>query len=446
MSELPPAPTGLGMIGRIFLGRYEAVRLLGEGGMGRVYLARQLDLGRQVVIKVMHDHVAAEPKFRDRFQRETLLMARFAHPYAVTLYDASLTDGPCIVMEYVRGVNLESLLHKYARLSAARVGRLVGQLCEVLQAAHDQGLIHRDLKPANLMVVDHDTPREKIKVMDFGLAKMLDASELSDYRNSSAEFAVGTPGYICPEQVRGDPVDHRGDIYSVGVMMYELLTGRLPFVGPSSMDLMLAHATEMAPRFADLKLPVIIPDSVEAVVFMCLEKDPGDRPQTARDLLEMYETALALDQSGMDGTYRHVPTAHPVGPQLAIDPSTLTFTMEAWMPEAIAVMKLRGFAYDSDGQILESLPGVVRMKIGPGGSKARTPTSLSWLGFNRRLDPLWLELHLHQINPKQSTRLLIQAVFRPQSASQLADASWRERCTLAYIDLRSYLMGSDSDR
>src|SRR5439155_1374008 len=163
----------------IFLGRYEALRLLGEGGMGKVYLARQLDLGRQVVIKVMHDHVAAEPKFRDRFQRETLLMARFAHPYAVTLYDASLTDGPC------------------------------------------------------------------------------------------------------------------------SVMMYELLTGRLPFVGPSSMDLMLAHATEMPPRFADLKLPVVIPEPIEAVVALCLEKEPNDRPQTARELAELYETAMSLDTSGL---------------------------------------------------------------------------------------------------------------------------------------------------
>jgi serine/threonine-protein kinase len=189
------------MIGRIFLGRYEAVRLLGEGGMGKVYLARQLDLGRQVVIKVMHDHVATEPKFRERFQRETLLMARFAHPYAVTLHDASLTDGPCIVMEYIRGINLETLLQKNTRLTPARLGRLIGQLCEVLQAAHDQALIHRDLKPANLMVVDHDSPREKIKVMDFGLAKLVDQEADTAYRSSSAEFAVGTPGYICPEQV-----------------------------------------------------------------------------------------------------------------------------------------------------------------------------------------------------------------------------------------------------
>src|SRR5262249_59302986 len=137
-------------------GSYEAVRLLGEGGMGKVYLARQLDLGRQVVIKVMHDHIMQEEKFRERFQREMLVMARFQHPYAVSLYDASLNDpnGPCIVMEYVRGENLEKLLQKNGRLSPARVGRVVQQLCDVLQAAHDEGMIHRDLKPANLMIVE----------------------------------------------------------------------------------------------------------------------------------------------------------------------------------------------------------------------------------------------------------------------------------------------------
>src|SRR5215472_15148497 len=165
------------MVGRVFLGRYEAVPLLGEGGMGRVYLARQIDLGRQVVVKVMHDHIAADPKFRERFQRETLLMARFQHPYVVTLYDASLNDpqGPCMIMEYIRGVTLDHLLkNNKGRLSPPRVGRLLGQLCEALQAAHSEGIVHRDLKPTNLMVVDPDTPYEKIKVMDFGLAKLTD--------------------------------------------------------------------------------------------------------------------------------------------------------------------------------------------------------------------------------------------------------------------------------
>src|SRR5438874_10772042 len=190
------------MIGRIFMGRYEATRLLGEGAMGRVYLARQLDLGRQVVVKVMHDQVAADPHFRERFQRETLLMARFQHPYVVTLYDASLNDpeGPCIIMEFIRGVTLDTLLHRNNRLGAPRVGRLLGQLCEALQAAHTEGIVHRDLKPANLMTVDPDTPYEMIKVMDFGLAKLLapDPGEIPKVTATNTEFAVGTPGYMCP--------------------------------------------------------------------------------------------------------------------------------------------------------------------------------------------------------------------------------------------------------
>ena len=431
------------MIGRIFLGRYEAVRLLGEGGMGKVYLARQLDLGRQVVVKVMHDEVAADPKFRDRFQRETLLMARFAHPYAVSLFDASITDGPCIVMEYIRGVNLETLLQKNGRLNYARVGRLVSQLCEVLQAAHEQGLIHRDLKPANLMIVDHDSPREKVKVMDFGLAKLLDAADIKDYRASSAEFAVGTPGYINPEQVRGDDVDHRGDIYSVGVMLYELLTGRLPFIGPSSMDLMLAHATEMPPRFGDLGLGIEIPEPIEAVIFTCLEKNPNDRPQTAAELAEMYEAAVTMAQSGQAmAMAAPPPPAKAAGPALVTDPNTLSFTMEAWMPESIAIMKLRGFASDHGGHIMDSVPGMVTLRVAPALNQQSRGSARSWLGFSRKPDPLLLELHLHQVDSQRTNKLLIQAVFRPQSISQLADSSWRERCTQAYVDLRSYLMGT----
>src|SRR5881227_2068441 len=199
------------MLGRVFLGRYETIRLLGEGGMGRVYLARQLDLGRQVVVKVMHDHIAADPKFRDRFQRETLVMARFQHPYVVTLYDASLNDpqGPCIVMEYIRGVTLDTLLQRNGRVSPARVSRLLGQLCEALQAAHSEGIVHRDLKPTNLMVVDPDTPYEKIKVMDFGLAKLIQGGNDSVPKGTQTgtDFAVGTPGYISPEQVRGEAMD-----------------------------------------------------------------------------------------------------------------------------------------------------------------------------------------------------------------------------------------------
>src|SRR5262249_15110818 len=153
---------------------------------------------------------------------------KFQHPYAVTLYDASLNDpqGPCIIMEYIRGVTLDNVLAGNGRLSAERCGRMLRQICEVLQGGHGLGSVHRDLKPANIMIVDANTPYELVKVMDFGLAKLVEADPgAKKITVTNAEFAVGTPGYMCPEQARGEPMDSRGDLYSVGVIMFELLTG-----------------------------------------------------------------------------------------------------------------------------------------------------------------------------------------------------------------------------
>ena len=474
------------MIGRVFLGRYEVQRLLGEGGMGRVYLARQTDLGRQVVVKVMHDHIAADPKFRDRFQRETLLMARFHHPYAVILYDASLNDpaGPCIVMEYVKGQNLEGLLAKNKRLSAPRVARIIGQLCEVLQAAHDEGVIHRDLKPANLMIIDPDTPRERIKVMDFGLAKLVEDGPARRVTDTNVDFAVGTPGYIAPEQIRGETMDHRGDLYSVGVMMYELLTGRLPFQGATGMDVLLAHATEAPPRFAEIGLSGWVPSSVEALVHELLAKDPDDRPQSARELAERLETAIDHAQAlveargarprpgaggeespfvelspddahatrttppsaGGPGQTDHptpypsaTPPPYPTPGTHGRDSAVLPFHMEAWMPEQIAIMKLRGFVHDCGGEVIESVPGLIRVRLGRG-----QPTgAMTWFGLGKRSGgAVDVELHLQRTDPRQENKLTINVLFRPSRTALLTDDAWRGRCSKVFVELRAYLMGA----
>jgi serine/threonine-protein kinase len=451
------------MIGRIFLGRYEAKRLLGEGGMGRVYLARQLDLSREVVVKVMHEHIAADSKFRDRFRRETELMARFEHPMAVRLYDASLSDplGPCIVMEYVKGVNLEGMLARNGRMSAPRVGRIIGDLCEVLQAAHDEAIIHRDLKPANLMIVEPDTPRERVKVMDFGLAKLIETeAPLRKVTDTNVDFAVGTPGYICPEQVRGEEMDHRGDLYSVGIMMYELLTGRLPFTGPTSMDILLAHATEPPPTFAELGLAGWCPRDVEHLVQECLAKDPEDRPQSARELAERFETALDRAQALVDSKVRpalgaerppgtgssggrpgleapSAPTA--IYPVPVREQAVLPFHMEAWMPERVAIVKLRGFVHDAGGEVIESVPGLVRVRLG--GRKTPTVGPLTWLGLRRSSSTVDVELHLHHNEPAQPNKLTVHVLFRPSHPSLLSDRDWRQRCTQIFVELRAYLMG-----
>jgi serine/threonine-protein kinase len=430
------------MRGKIFLGRYEVQRQLGEGGMGKVYLARQVDLQRHVVIKVMHEHVAADPKFQERFQREMLLMARFQHPYAVTLYDAAIADadGPCIVMEYVRGETLDVVLKRNGRLSPYRVSRIVSQLCEVLNAASQIGIIHRDLKPANLMVLDGDTPYEKIKVMDFGLAKLVATRSLKQLADSGNEFVIGTPAYVCPEQVRGDEMDHRGDIYSTGVMLYELLTGKVPFDGLATMDMLLAHAVETPPG---INADSWVPPAVERVVLSCLAKKPEDRPQSALDLAKAYEQALKAppDETQETVVEQNLEDAQAPPPlPTATDPSMHVYQMQAWMPESLAAYKLTGFIEDVGGRVLESVPGKIRMLLGT-DSRAYVLNGgrMAWLGLGGK-GGIEVELQLCQSNADKANNLWVTVLVR--YLGRALPRGWKDQCDHIYRDLRGYLMGT----
>ncbi len=434
------------MIGRLYMGRYEAKRLLGEGGMGRVYLARQFNPDRFVVVKIMHEHLADDPKFKDRFERETQTMARLKHPHAVQLLDASLDDpgGPCIVMEYIHGVGLDVLLKKNKQFTAAHVGRMIMQLCDVLQIAHDLNIIHRDLKPSNLMVADPETPDEQIKVMDFGLAKIIDGVvAVKKVTNAEVEFAIGTPSYISPEQVRGEQVDHRCDLYSVGVIAYELLSGRLPFHRESNMDLILAHATETPPTFKELGLRSWVSPRVERVVMDCLAKDPSQRPQSARELADQFEAAL-------ERSVEMPPRLPDKPPPIAkdeldwpIDPNALVFQFEAWMPQRIAMVKIRGFIHDAGGQVTESELGLIRVLLGAAAEKpARRGFSLFGGPHNQEArEPLELELRLKPIDHRQENRLQVTVVFHPPNDQSLERFGWRRRSEKLFCDVRAYLMG-----
>jgi eukaryotic-like serine/threonine-protein kinase len=427
---------------------YQLLELIGEGGMGEVWLAEQREpVRRRVAIKLVKAGMDTREVVA-RFESERQALALMDHPAIAKVFDAGSTaEGrPYFVMEYVAGLPITLYCDRH-KLNMRQRFELFISVCEGVQHAHQKAIIHRDLKPSNIMIVDHDTPREKIKVMDFGLAKlMIESTTIKNVTESNFDFAVGTPGYICPEQVRGETVDHRGDIYSVGVIMYELLTGRLPFIGPSSMDLMLAHATEKPPSFASLELADQIPAAVEQVVLAALEKDPNDRPQSARDLMDLYDTALSIGEMGLPDASPEDQEPEQSSAPIYADPTTLTFQLEAWMPESIAIMKIRGYAHDVGGEILDSVPGLVRLQIGPNGgtSKSRKPglMGLNWFGFGRRNEPVSLELHLHQIDPAKSNRLFLHVVFRPHSISQLNDPVWRERCTELFIELRAFLMGT----
>jgi eukaryotic-like serine/threonine-protein kinase len=272
----------------VYLGMYQSVRLLGEGGMGQAFLGKHILSGREVVIKVMHDHLARDQRLRGAFQRELQVMKRFRHQYAVALLDGAFegVPKPCLILEYIRGESLEELLRRAGRLSVERVGRLLGQLCQVLHVAHGMSLLHRDISPGNIMVVGAGTPDESIKVMDFGLAQLGSGFfvPLEKLTGDPDSIGGGTPDYMSPEQVRGETVDHRADLYSVGIVLYQLLTGRLPFFDDVSVththvvsDLLLAHVNDKPPKFRSRGV-YDVPPMIEAVVQALLALRPRARP------------------------------------------------------------------------------------------------------------------------------------------------------------------------
>jgi serine/threonine-protein kinase len=302
------------------------------------------------------------------------------------------------------------------------------------------------------MVIDPDTPKESIKVMDFGLAKLRTGQSLKEVVESHGEFAIGTPTYMCPEQVRGEELDHRSDLYSVGIILYELLSGKLPFTGADAMDVLLMHATERPPRFSDVGVPNVVPRPVEQVVRLCLKKDKNDRPASAHELYERYERALKNmpdpDEVG------ELPTRSEPAPAAApeeahapstpfVDPTVIVHSMEAWMPETIAVYKLRGFVQDAGGDVLESIPGKIRVLLGkPGTAYMSAPSGpLSWIGFGRKSSLIDMELLMEQADSRRPGLLRISVHMRSPNGELPNEPYWRARCNQVFIDLRGYLMG-----
>jgi serine/threonine-protein kinase len=349
-------------------------------------------------------------------------------------------------MEFIPGVTLYKLIAKNGRFSPMRIRRILAQFCDVLQAAHDQGIIHRDLKPVNLMILDPDTPFEKLKVMDFGLAQMSDAEA---QKNAPKEYAIGTPGYMPPEQVGGQPMDQRGDLYSVGVILYQLLSGRLPFPGETTMEILMAQAEGGPPTFESIGLADKVPPAVEYVIRACLEVDPGERPQSARELGDAYEQALAQSYGG--GSSEPPPAAAaapppataPAGPvaETGADPNTEVMHLEAFMPEQIAMYKLRGFVEEVGGTIVDSKPGLILVRLKVSMKGASGLFSL----FGRRVSTVDLELHMKNKDPKQKNLLHITMVFRANDGGKLPEtADWKARRNLIYSTLKAYLMSSSS--
>ncbi|HEX6186221.1 MAG TPA: protein kinase, partial [Pyrinomonadaceae bacterium] len=283
------------LVGRVLDGKYEVVAPLGTGGMGTVYRARRVLIGDEVAVKVLHQKLTGDEKLVERFRREARAAAQLHHPNVVTIHDYGEARGAeafaYIVMELVRGESLRELLRREGRLEAPRAVSLMRDVCAGVGAAHRRGIVHRDIKPDNIIVTpaDEDRPAESVKVVDFGIAKLRDmAAEGSTL--TEAGTMVGTLFYMSPEQCKGEPLDSRADVYSLGAMLHEMLAGAPPFTASSMTSIILKHVNEPPPSLPpDLQ----IPQTLRAAVARALAKDPDERPRDASEFSREIQAALA---------------------------------------------------------------------------------------------------------------------------------------------------------
>ncbi|HEY8072777.1 MAG TPA: protein kinase [Labilithrix sp.] len=317
------------LIGRTLPGGYVILDLVGIGGMGRVYRAEQTNLGRTVAVKIIHPHLVGEENAAARFITEARAASRLNHPNSVAVIDFGKTeDGQLyLVMEFLRGKDLARVQYEEGPLSFRRIVSILKQMLAALSEAHHLGIIHRDLKPENVILEPVRTGGDFVKVVDFGLAKMRAESEKPSI--TSPGIVCGTPEYMSPEQGRGDPLDARSDIYAVGVIFYQLLTGRLPFEAESPTQVVLMHITEPPPDPRAAAPERMIPSLLADVCLMALAKDPAHRFGNSDEYAEALTDALSQIESSVPRPVAVAPVAAIKCPQCsAMNPTTQKFCGE----------------------------------------------------------------------------------------------------------------------
>ncbi len=274
------------LIGELISERYRVQSVLGHGGMGTVYLAEHVLMEKQVALKVLHPSLAVVSSVMDRFQKEAIALSRIDHPNVVSATDfGKLKNGAYyLTLQYIEGPSLADVIDAEGKLSVHRSMTIASQMAQALSAAHSHKIVHRDLKPQNVMLAPTADGSELVKVLDFGLAKLRSRDEESNVTTGSV---LGTPHYMAPEQVTGAPVDHRADVYALGVILYEMLTGNRPFDSQDVRELMSQQVTQPAPA-----LPESIPREVRQIVECAMKKSPDDRFQDAEEMLAEIDAYL----------------------------------------------------------------------------------------------------------------------------------------------------------
>lgn len=355
------------LIGTTIADKYLLESKLGTGGMCEVYRARHVVIGKEVAVKILRPELAADPMIAERFEQEARAASRIRHPNAIDVNDFGVADGttPYIVMELVDGKTVGQLLRESGQFSVERAVNILRQVCSALESAHMAGVIHRDIKPDNIMIAEYEGG-DWVEVCDFGVAKIQeDVNRRAAL--TGANFILGTPRYMSPEQCEERPVDARSDIYSLGVVLYEMLTGEAPFEGNST-RLLVAHTFETPPLIRS-KRPDL-PADLEAVVMRALDKDPARRPQSAAEFFQAVERAVAGHpvkvETGSSGPFARVNVPLELGD---VEPKPDASTGEIAGPDETTLVRKRpqeDEEFDSHPETLRDLSEVDPYKTIPG--------------------------------------------------------------------------------
>ncbi|HEV8247958.1 MAG TPA: protein kinase, partial [Polyangiaceae bacterium] len=330
------------LLGATFAGRFTILARLGRGSMGSVYRARQEAVGRDVAIKIVRSDRAYDTETKTRFEREARAVSLLTSPHTVTAFDfGEAEDGSWfLVMEMLEGETLGERLKRVGRLPWREAARFVRHALLSLAEAHQKGIIHRDLKPDNLFIshIVGEGSRESCKILDFGIAKWMDGEKSPiDALETQAGTVFGTPRYMSPEQAQGAQLDARSDLYSLGVLFYQMLTGRAPFVDDDAVVVMARHIKDPPPKLSEVAADVEIPASIERVLRRTLAKAPAERPQSAEEFAVTLDAAL--DEAGSAASGVHVAR----GPES--QPARAGKRVSRWSVLALAVLLLSALVW-----------------------------------------------------------------------------------------------------
>lgn len=351
-------------LGKVVNERYQIKKQIGKGGMGTVYLAEQTVLGRLVAVKMLHAQLSEDKVSVKRFEQEASASSGLQHQNLITLYDYGMIDGrqPYLVMEYLQGESLADIIKREGAVNPVRCARIFAQVMDGLQYAHNKGVVHRDIKPSNIILINNDSMQDLVKVVDFGLAKLMPWSGKESQHLTKTGEVFGSPIYMSPEQCRGDKLEPSSDIYSVGITLFETLAGKPPFKGANVVQTASKHLYDTPPSFSQFCPELNLSPRLDAAVLKSLEKEVAHRFLNMNEFKEALNHAVSGPDGGLGGAEANLPDSTQAVRREDLKPSASQTKIQRENSKSASTVRkaeIRRDAQNKTGLILGSVAALI---------------------------------------------------------------------------------------